>query len=123
METLMHILKEIDEEINWEEEKRLIDERILDSLAVITLITEIEDAFQIEIRAEEITQDNFNSAEAIWSMICPSADEVVYPAAFRICVYLDLQREDGTLAGGDISVYALYLPVDLLCPREAAICL
>lgn len=75
METLMHILKEIDEEINWEEEKRLIDERILDSLAVITLITEIEDAFQIEIRAEEITQDNFNSAEAIWSMICRLREE------------------------------------------------
>ena len=75
METLMHILKEIDEEINWEEEKRLIDERVLDSLAVITLITEIEDAFQIEIRAEEITQDNFNSAEAMWGMICRLREE------------------------------------------------
>lgn len=70
METLINILKEIDDDINWEQEERLVDDRILDSLTVITMISDLESEFDVEIRAEEITPDNFNSAEAIWKMIC-----------------------------------------------------
>ena len=70
METLINILKEIDDDINWEQEERLVDDRILDSLTVITMIADLESEFDVEIRAEEFTPDNFNSAEAIWKMIC-----------------------------------------------------
>lgn len=70
METLINILEEIDDEIDWEHESRLVDDRILDSLTVITMIADLENAFDVDIRAEEITPDNFNSAEAIWKMIC-----------------------------------------------------
>lgn len=69
METLMRILKEIDDSIDWDKEKALIDERLLDSFGVITLVSELEDSFGIEIEASEMVAENFNSAEAIYQMI------------------------------------------------------
>lgn len=69
MKELMDILKEIDESIDWKNEQRLIDDRILDSFAVISLISELEDCFDIEIDAAEIIPENLNSVEAIWKMV------------------------------------------------------
>lgn len=69
MEKLINILKEIDDSIDYEKEKALIDGRILDSFGVITLVSELEDAYGIEIGASEMTPDNFNSAEAIYNMV------------------------------------------------------
>lgn len=69
METLMEILQNIDGDINWEAEKKLIDDRLLDSFGVISLISELEEAFSIEIEASEMIPDNFNSAEAMYAMI------------------------------------------------------
>ena len=69
METLMNILMEIDESIQWENEKALIDDRILDSFGVISLISELEEAFDIEIEAAEMIPENLNSVEALWKMV------------------------------------------------------
>ena len=69
METLLEILNDIDDTVNWEDETALIDDRILDSFGVISLISELEDQFEIEIDASEIVPENFNSADAIWKMI------------------------------------------------------
>lgn len=69
MEKLMDILKEIDDSIDYTQEKALIDDRLLDSFGVITLVSELEDAFDIDIEAAEMIPDNFNSAEAIYKMI------------------------------------------------------
>lgn len=69
MEKLMNILMELDDSIDWENEKALIDDRILDSFGVISLISELEDQFDIEIEASEIIPQNLNSVEAIWKMI------------------------------------------------------
>lgn len=70
METLMEILEDVNDGIDWAHETKLIDDRIIDSLTVISMIADLEEAFQIVIRAEEITRDNFNSVESIWNMIC-----------------------------------------------------
>lgn len=70
MEALMEILEDVNEGIDWAHETKLIDDRIIDSLTVISMIADLEEAFQIVIRAEEITRDNFNSVESIWNMIC-----------------------------------------------------
>ena len=69
MDTLIKILNEIDDGINWEKEKAVIDDRLLDSFGVITLVSELEDAFGIEIEASEMVPENFNSAEAMYQMI------------------------------------------------------
>ena len=42
MEKLMNILMEIDDSIDYENEKALIDDRLLDSFGVITLVSELE---------------------------------------------------------------------------------
>lgn len=69
MDTLMNILKEIDDGIDYEKEQALIDDHVLDSFGVITLVSEIEEAFNVRIEASEIIPENFNSAKAIWKMI------------------------------------------------------
>ena len=69
MEQLLEILKELHEDVDFETEEGLVDDGILDSLDIVTLITDINDAFDISIPAEEIIPDNFNSAAAIWALI------------------------------------------------------
>ncbi len=69
MEKLMNILMEIDDSMDYENEKALIDDRLLDSFGVITLVSELEDAYDIDIEASEMTPDNFNSAESIYNMV------------------------------------------------------
>ena len=67
MDTLMNILREIDDSIDYEKEQ---DDRLLDSFGVITLVAELEDAFDIVIEASEMVPANFNSAQAIYNMVC-----------------------------------------------------
>lgn len=69
METLLEILNDIDDTVDWENETALIDDRILDSFGVISLISELEDQFEVEIDASKIVPENFNSADAMWKMI------------------------------------------------------
>lgn len=69
MKKLMEILMELDDSIDWENETALIDEKILDSFGVISLISELEEQFDIEIEASEIIPQNLNSADAMWKMI------------------------------------------------------
>lgn len=69
MEQLFEILNEINPDIDYENETNLIDGRILDSLSIITLITEICDTFDIEIGPKWMRNENFNSVKAMWNMI------------------------------------------------------
>ncbi len=69
MENLKAILEEIRPGVNFDTCENLIDGHILDSLAIISLIADIEDEFDITIPTVEIIPKNFNSAEAMWKMI------------------------------------------------------
>ncbi len=69
MDTLMNILTELDNSIAWEKEEALIDDRILDSFGVISLVSELEEAFSIEIETSEMIPKNFNSVDAMREMI------------------------------------------------------
>ena len=69
MEKLLEILEEIDDSIDYENETALIDDHLLNSFAIISLVSEIEEEFDVEISASEMTVENFNSAEAIWNLI------------------------------------------------------
>lgn len=69
MEELLEILNGIDDTIAWETETALIDEHILDSFAIITLVSEISDTFGVDIDASELVPANFNSMKAIYAMI------------------------------------------------------
>ncbi|MDO5455319.1 MAG: phosphopantetheine-binding protein [Eubacteriales bacterium] len=69
MEELLEILQDIDDSVDYENETKLIDNHILDSFGIITLVSEIEEAFDIEVDAAEMTPENFNSAQSLWKMI------------------------------------------------------
>lgn len=75
MEELLDILMDIDPDVDYENEKKLIDGKILDSFSIITLISEISEAFDIEISPKYLIPENFNSVEAMWNMICMIRDE------------------------------------------------
>ena len=69
MEKLLDILWEINPDIDFETEDALIDGGMLDSFDIVTLVAEIDDAFGIEIPAEALIPENFNSAKAIFALI------------------------------------------------------
>lgn len=75
MERLMEILRDIDDTIDYEKETALIDEGLLDSFGVITLVAELEDSFDITVEAAEMVPGNFNSARAIWEMVVRLKEE------------------------------------------------
>ena len=69
MDKLMRILSELSSDIDFETEDALIDGGMLDSFDIVTLVAEIDDAFGIEIPAEALIPENFNSAKAIFALI------------------------------------------------------
>lgn len=69
MDELLEILQEINPTIDYVTADNLIDGKLLDSLEIVTLVTEVSDNFDIEISPRYLEPKNFNSAEAIWNMI------------------------------------------------------
>ena len=69
MEKLLEILSDLHPEIDFETNEELIDDGILDSLDIVTIVTEIDDKFDVTIPAEEIIPENFNSAKALMALI------------------------------------------------------
>lgn len=69
MEKLMEILKKVRADVDFDNEKALIDDGILDSFDVVSIISEIDDVFDVQIRIAELDPENFNSAEAIWNLV------------------------------------------------------
>lgn len=69
MEQLLEILRGMHPDVDFETNDDLIGEGVLDSLDIVTLITEINTTFDVSIPAEEVIPENFNSAEAIFAMI------------------------------------------------------
>ena len=75
MDELLDILNDINPDVDYETEDRLINGKIYDSFSIITLISEISDAFEIELGPEHLIPENFNSAAAMWKMIQSILDE------------------------------------------------
>lgn len=69
MEKLIEILQGIRPDVDFVNEKSLIDDGILDSFDVVSIISELDDAFGVQVRITELDPDNFNSAEAIWALV------------------------------------------------------
>lgn len=69
MEKLLELLKGVRPDVDFENETELIDDGILDSFDVVSIISEIDDRFDVQIRINELDPENFNSAEAIWNLI------------------------------------------------------
>ncbi|MCR4798088.1 MAG: acyl carrier protein [Lachnospiraceae bacterium] len=66
---VLEILEELHPDIDFETEKSLIDDKVLDSFDVVTLVTELGSAFDIEITAADMVPENFNSLDAMTEMV------------------------------------------------------
>lgn len=70
MDTLIEILEDIQPDVDYENCETLIDDGILNSFAILSIVSELQDEFDVEITPAEIIPDNFNSAKALWNMVC-----------------------------------------------------
>ena len=69
MEKLLNILTEIRPDVEFENEKNLLDDGILESFDIVSIISEFNDAFEINIRVNHLTPENFNSVEAMKALV------------------------------------------------------
>lgn len=69
MEKLQEILEEIQPDADYKNCTTLIDDGILDSFAILSIVGEIEDEFGVSVTPAEIVPENFNSMQALWDMI------------------------------------------------------
>ncbi len=69
MEELLKLLKEVRPDVDFENETALIDDGILDSMDVVSIISNIDDVFGVQIRITELDPENFNSVENLWNLI------------------------------------------------------
>lgn len=69
MEKLLELLRGIRPDVDFENETELIDDGILDSFDVVSIISEIDDVFGVQIRITELDPDNFNSVGNLWALI------------------------------------------------------
>lgn len=75
MEDLLKILSELHPDVDFAAEEHLIDNMILDSMDIVSLITEISEVFDVTITARDIVPENFNSAKALYELIARLEDE------------------------------------------------
>lgn len=69
MDTLMEILEDVQPDVDFESCDTLIDDGLLDSFAILSIVSELEDQFEISVSPADIIPENFNSAQAIWAMV------------------------------------------------------
>jgi len=76
MDTLLEILQEIHPEIDYATHTTLIDDKVIDSFDIITLVAEIDDRMGIAIPAEELVPENFNSYAALKVLVERLEEEI-----------------------------------------------
>ncbi|MBO6046222.1 MAG: acyl carrier protein [Erysipelotrichaceae bacterium] len=75
MEELLDILEELHDDVDFETCTTLIDDKILDSFDIVTIVAEVNNEFDVIIPAAELTPENFNSAKALYALIERLEDE------------------------------------------------
>lgn len=69
LESIIEILEDVEEDIDYATETALVDDGLLDSFDILQLISSLNEEFDISIPAKDITPENFNSAEAILELV------------------------------------------------------
>ena len=69
MDELLGILKGICPKVDFVNEKKLIDDGILDSFDIISIVNELNEHYDIEIDVDDLEPDNFNTVEAMLELV------------------------------------------------------
>lgn len=75
MTELMEILEELRPDIDFETETQLVTGGLLESFDIVTLVTQINEAFDIEIKTHHLVPKNFDSAQAMLALIEQLSDD------------------------------------------------
>ena len=76
MEKIIEILESIRADIDFTKEDKLIDDGILDSFDIVSIVGELCDYYDITITVDEMEPENFNSAAAIHALVERLVDEM-----------------------------------------------
>ena len=74
-EQIMKILKGIRSDVDFENETALIDNGVLDSFDIISIVGEFNDAFDVEINVDDLLPENFNNVAAMVELISKLQEE------------------------------------------------
>ncbi|MDO4633598.1 MAG: phosphopantetheine-binding protein [Eubacteriales bacterium] len=69
MDRLLEILNDVRPDVDFESQTAIIDDGIIDSFDIISIVSELDDEFDISIPIHELEPKNFNTVEAIWELI------------------------------------------------------
>lgn len=72
---IIDILQELHEDIDFENEEKLVDDKILDSFDLVSLVTELSERFDIDVTAKDFIPENFNSLDRLTDMALRLMDE------------------------------------------------
>lgn len=72
MEKIYNILESIRPESDFKSSENFIEDGLLDSFDIVSLVNELEEAYDILVDALDILPDNFSSLEAIKALIAKS---------------------------------------------------
>ncbi len=75
MDKIISMLRELHPDIDFETAEALVDDGILDSMDIVSLVTAIYDEFDVRIPADRILPENFNSAAALGKLVNELIDE------------------------------------------------
>lgn len=75
MDELLEILNEVKPGVDFENDTDLIYHGVLDSITMVTLVMELNDAFDIEITPVDIVPENFKTVQTIYDMIQRLSDD------------------------------------------------
>ena len=70
MEELIKLLEEIQQGVDFANSTSLIDYGDLSSFDVVSIVAELEAEYDIRFRPMDIVPQNFNSAQALYDLIC-----------------------------------------------------
>ncbi len=68
-EKLLALLEDIRPDVEFEKETRLIDDGVLDSFDIISIVQEMNEAFDVDIDVEDLEPYNFNTVDAMLELI------------------------------------------------------
>ena len=69
MDSIIKILEQIKPGVDFNTEDSLIEDEILDSFDIVTLVAKLNDEFDIEITPADLIPENFNSAKKIYELV------------------------------------------------------
>ena len=71
---LLDILSDICPDVDFENETALIDDGLIESLDIVSIVNEIMAEFDVEINVDDLLPENFNSADDILALIRSKQD-------------------------------------------------